>query len=49
MAPKYVFHFIQDRYLVPSFVVDITDVFEGKMESISCFNCNSIRGCGGGR
>jgi bacillithiol biosynthesis deacetylase BshB1 len=35
--PKYVFHFIQDRYLVPSFVIDITDVFDGKMESISCF------------
>jgi len=36
--PKYVFHFIQDRYLNPSFVIDITDVFEAKMESISCFN-----------
>ena len=35
--PKYVFHFIQDRYLNPSFVIDITDVFEGKMESIACF------------
>jgi bacillithiol biosynthesis deacetylase BshB1 len=36
--PKHVFHFIQDRYLNPSFVIDITDVFEGKMESIACFN-----------
>ena len=36
--PKYVFHFIQDRYLNPSFVIDITDVFDVKMESISCFN-----------
>ncbi len=35
--PKNVFHFIQDRYLNPSFVIDITDVFEGKMESIACF------------
>jgi LmbE family N-acetylglucosaminyl deacetylase len=35
--PKYVFHFIQDRFLIPSFVIDITDVFDGKMESISCF------------
>jgi len=35
--PKYVFHFIQDRYLVPSFVIDITDVFEDKMASIACF------------
>ena len=35
--PKYVFHFIQDRYLEPSFVIDITDVFETKMESIKSF------------
>jgi N-acetylglucosamine malate deacetylase 1 len=35
--PKYVFHFIQDRYLEPSFVIDITDVFEQKLESIKCF------------
>ena len=35
--PKCVFHFIQDRYLVPSFVIDITDVFEEKMASIACF------------
>jgi bacillithiol biosynthesis deacetylase BshB1 len=42
--PKYVFHFIQDRYLVPSFVIDITDVFEGKMESISCFNSQFYSG-----
>ena len=36
--PKYVFHFIQDRYLEPSFVIDITDVFEKRMESIKCFS-----------
>jgi bacillithiol biosynthesis deacetylase BshB1 len=46
--PKYVFHFIQDRYLVPSFVVDITDVFEGKMESISCFTSQFYNSDGGG-
>jgi bacillithiol biosynthesis deacetylase BshB1 len=36
--PKYVFHFIQDRYLEPSFVIDITDVFDQRMESIKCFS-----------
>src|SRR5882724_12331382 len=28
--PKYIFHFIQDRYFPPSFVYDITPVFEKK-------------------
>jgi bacillithiol biosynthesis deacetylase BshB1 len=32
--PKYVFHYIQDRYLRPDFVVDITKVFEQKIEAI---------------
>ncbi len=35
--PKRVFHMIQDRVLEPSFVVDISDVFEKKMESILCY------------
>src|SRR5258708_37926026 len=32
--PKYVFHYIQDRYATPSFVYDITPVFETKLQSI---------------
>lgn len=32
--PKYVFHYIQDRYLNPDFVVDISPVFNRKVESI---------------
>ena len=32
--PKYVFNFIQDRYLTPHFVVDITSVFDKKIEAI---------------
>lgn len=32
--PKYVFHYIQDRYLNPDFVVDISPVFGRKIESI---------------
>lgn len=32
--PKQVFHYIQDRYLDPNFVIDITDAMEKKLESI---------------
>ena len=32
--PKYVFYYIQDRFLDPDFVVDITDVFDRKIEAI---------------
>ncbi len=35
--PKYVLHYIQDRFLQPNFVVDITDVFEKKLESIKAY------------
>jgi len=42
--PKYVFHFIQDRYLEPSFVIDITEVFDQKMESIKAFSSQFFSG-----
>jgi N-acetylglucosamine malate deacetylase 1 len=35
--PKRVFHMIQDRFLEPHFIVDISDTFEQKMESIMCY------------
>jgi bacillithiol biosynthesis deacetylase BshB1 len=35
--PKYVFHYIQDRYLKPDFVVDVTEVFEKKLEAIKAY------------
>lgn len=35
--PKYVFHYIQDRYLEPNFVIDVSDVFEKKIEAIKAF------------
>ena len=35
--PKYVLHYIQDRFLSPNFVVDITAVFEEKLESIKAY------------
>jgi bacillithiol biosynthesis deacetylase BshB1 len=36
--PKYVFHFIQDRFYQPSFVYDITPVFDRKLETIKCYS-----------
>jgi bacillithiol biosynthesis deacetylase BshB1 len=36
--PKYVFHMIQDRYYNPSFVYDITSVFDRKVESIKAYS-----------
>ena len=35
--PKAVYHYIQDRDLVPDFVVDVTPFFEEKMELIQTF------------
>ncbi len=35
--PKYVFNYIQDRYFHPDFVIDITDVFDKKIEAIKAY------------
>jgi N-acetylglucosamine malate deacetylase 1 len=35
--PKYVFNYIQDRFMNPDFVIDITNVFEQKIEAIKAF------------
>jgi N-acetylglucosamine malate deacetylase 1 len=35
--PKYVFNYIQDRYFNPDFVVDITNVFDKKIEAIKAY------------
>jgi len=35
--PKYVFHYIQDRFYQPSFVYDITSVFEKKLAAIRSY------------
>jgi len=35
--PKRVYHMMQDRISEPTFVVDITDTFEKKMEAIKCY------------
>lgn len=35
--PKVVYHYIQDRYIRPDFVIDVTDFVDRKMESIKAF------------
>ncbi len=36
--PAYVFHYIQDRFIQPSFVIDITDHMDKKMEAILAYS-----------
>jgi len=36
--PKYIFHYIQDRYYQPNFVYDISPVFEAKLQSIRAYS-----------
>jgi bacillithiol biosynthesis deacetylase BshB1 len=35
--PKYVFHYIQDRFLHPDFVFDISEFMENKIKSVLCY------------
>ena len=35
--PKAVYHYIQDRWIDPDFVVDVTEEFEDKMNAVMCF------------
>ncbi|MEO7046191.1 MAG: bacillithiol biosynthesis deacetylase BshB1 [Ferruginibacter sp.] len=35
--PKYIFNYIQDTYLTPDFVIDVSDVFDKKIEAIKAF------------
>lgn len=36
--PAYVFHYLQDRYINPDFLFDISKYMDKKMESILCYN-----------
>lgn len=36
--PKAVYHYIQDRFLKPDFVVDVTPFVDQKIEAIKCFS-----------
>jgi len=35
--PSYVFHYIQDRYLKPDFLFDISEAFDQKIRAILCY------------
>lgn len=35
--PTYVFHYMQDRYIQPSFMIDISSFMNKKMEAILCY------------
>ncbi len=35
--PKTVYHYIQDRYIKPDFVIDVTDFYEQKMQAILAY------------
>ena len=35
--PKYVFNYVQDKYLHPNFVMDISDVMDQKLEAIKAY------------
>ena len=35
--PKYVFNYLQDKYLTPNFVIDITKVMDKKIESVKAY------------
>lgn len=36
--PKAVYHYIQDRFIEPDFVVDVTDFVDKKIDAIKCFS-----------
>lgn len=42
--PKQVFHFIQDTYYKPDFVIDVTPYMEKKLEAIKCFRTQFLAG-----
>ncbi len=42
--PKYVFNYIQDQYITPSFVVDISSVIDKKLEAIKAFKTQFFTG-----
>ena len=35
--PKYVFHYLQDRFIEPTFLIDISEYFEKKLASVLCY------------
>ncbi len=44
--PKFILNYIQDTYMTPNFVVDISDVIEKKLEAIRAFKTQFFNGSG---
>jgi len=44
--PKAIYHFIQDYYIHPDFIVDITDAWETKMKAVKAFSSQFYQGKG---
>ncbi|HEU5053714.1 MAG TPA: bacillithiol biosynthesis deacetylase BshB1 [Hanamia sp.] len=42
--PKYIFNYIQDQYFSPSFLIDISDVIDKKIEAIKAFKTQFFTG-----
>lgn len=42
--PEAVYHFVQDRYLKPDFIVDISDFFEKKMDAVRAYTTQFYTG-----
>ena len=44
--PKFILNYIQDNYMTPNFVVDISEVIEKKLEAIRAFTTQFFNGSG---
>jgi bacillithiol biosynthesis deacetylase BshB1 len=42
--PSYVFNYVQDQYFTPTFVIDISDVIDTKIEAIKAFKTQFFSG-----
>lgn len=46
--PKMLLHYIQDRFYEPDFIVDVSDVWEQRMESVKAYKTQFFSGDNGG-
>jgi len=46
--PKYIFHYIQDRYIEPTIIFDITAVFDKKLAAIQAYKTQFYSGSNAG-
>ncbi len=45
--PKFIYHFVQDHYIKPDFVFDVTEVWEDKMDAIRAYKSQFYAGAKG--